>query len=245
MISSARVRPKMHVLLTRSEESNSRTASLLHESGIATSTLPLFDLIDCAPEELPDLTKCQGILFTSANAVKIFARHFPISDLPVYCVGDHTAIQARSIGFQTVYSANGDMKDLARLIKSNCTPDQGPFLRLAAKLSGDPFIELLKQDNFDVISVTLYEMKQKKVDLLASLQKDLTGICFYSPRTAAYFQKLLTHSGLEEACRPLMAWCISENTARKLDPQCFKTILSADRPTQQSLLTLIRETIPC
>ncbi len=229
----------MRILLTRPELDSLQTAALLHSLDIDTVICPLFDVVDRAPNFLPDLKQFQGLVFTSKNAVSVFATHYSIPDLPAYCVGEQTANTARRHGFKTVFSADGDLHDLSQLINQKCDPKDGALLRLVQDMPQDELVAELF--HFDVTSVILYAMQEKAANIAEVLSaNECDGVCFYSPKAASYFAQLVSQSGAAEACRTMTAWCISKATAQALGNIEFQSISIADRPNQQSLITLIR-----
>jgi uroporphyrinogen-III synthase len=230
----------MRLLLTRPEQDSLQTAALLHTHGIESVIAPLFDVVDCAPDVLPDLTPVQALIFTSRNAVTHFAKHFFVPALPAYCVGEQTAEAARYAGFSDVFSADGDKYDLVALIRAQCQPEDGSLLRLMQDMPHDDLVDQLNE--FDINSVALYKMHEKQVDIASALTTSgLDGVTLYSPKTAARFRDCVLHAGLAEGCRTLTAWCISKATADALSPLEFLAVHHAERPTQQSLINLIRD----
>ncbi len=102
------------VLGTRSEPGASETAQRLADQGYAPVVEPLF-AIEAIPLALPPY---DALAFTSANGVRAFARIDQTRDRPVFCVGGRTAQEALDAGFAHVLSADGDVGDLAELIRN-------------------------------------------------------------------------------------------------------------------------------
>ena len=63
----------------------------------------------------------QALLFTSANAARVFAGASPRRDLAVFAVGDATARAAKAAGFTRVESAQGAAAELAKLAAATLT----------------------------------------------------------------------------------------------------------------------------
>lgn len=103
------------VLVTRSEPGASETAARLREAGFQPVNEPLFAI---APIDV-EVPAFDALAFTSANGVRRFAMLSPRRDAPVFCVGDRTAQEARTLGFTNVASAHAEVGALANLIQRN------------------------------------------------------------------------------------------------------------------------------
>ena len=101
------------------------------------------------------------MIVTSANALRAVERELgPLLKLPLFAVGDHTAAEARRLGFGEVISAEGDAGKLReRVRKSFKGKKKGKRLLylaghdLSRDLAGD-----LEKDGFEVVTRTTYRM---------------------------------------------------------------------------------------
>jgi len=64
----------------------------------------------------------------------------------------------------------------------------------------------------------------------------LDGVLLFSPRTAELFVKLAAAAGVEEACRSLVAYCLSQAVADNAKALPFLRVMVASKPNQRSLL---------
>lgn len=103
------------VLLTRPEAENARVAEDLARAGIASICWPLMR-IEFVPFD--PTAGAEALVVTSANGIRAFADASPVRGLPVYCVGARTAEAVRAAGFADVFSADGDICDLAVLLRT-------------------------------------------------------------------------------------------------------------------------------
>lgn len=107
----------MKVLLTRPADDSARIAAALEAAGAECLVWPLTRIVPVADRiVVPPGT--EALLFTSANAVRVFAAGCGDRGLPVFAVGDRTAATAREAGFGEVVSARGDARGLARLARA-------------------------------------------------------------------------------------------------------------------------------
>ena len=109
---------RMPVLLTRPVAQSEAVARDLTKDGIDCAIWPLTEIVLTSDTvEIPSAT--DGLLFTSANGVRAFARLFADRNLPALCVGPATEAAARSAGFADARSADGDAQALAGLARGS------------------------------------------------------------------------------------------------------------------------------
>ena len=87
------------VLVLRPEPGASATIERARERGLPAIAIPLFE-IDALDWDTPDAAGFDGLLLTSANAVRCGGQQLEkLRGLPVYAVGEATAAAAREAGF--------------------------------------------------------------------------------------------------------------------------------------------------
>ena len=105
------------VLVTRPQPAADEFADKLRREGFEVYLAPMTEYVDLGAR-IPDPQGYQAVVFTSAQAVGIFARQ-SIERLPiVFAVGEATAQAAAKAGFSRVYSAEGGGDDLIQLIRA-------------------------------------------------------------------------------------------------------------------------------
>ena len=120
------------VLVTRPIEDAQPLAAELSSRGAEVLLEPLLDIV-ALENVVIDLSNTAGLLFTSANGVRSFARINQQRNLKVFAVGDATAATAREVGFSDVDSAGGNIADLVVLVKETWPSDRGPLLHAAGQ----------------------------------------------------------------------------------------------------------------
>jgi len=232
----------MRILVTRPLEESRLTAQCLHDMGFGTHIAPMFDIVLCA-SQAPVGNTTRALLFTSKSGVKAFCETHAQRDLPVWCVGDETASCARENGFAAVRSADGDSRDLGRMVAEEYDPGRGTLLRIAGSDTPDTLDTLLREKGFDLERRTLYQIRpiERLDDETAGLLRAgaLDAAMFFSPMTARVFADCAAKAGLAQACRALTAWCISDETARALGSLPFCRRIAAPRPTRAALFSLL------
>jgi uroporphyrinogen-III synthase len=228
-------------LVTRPAEDAGPVAAALAERGHEAVLAPLLEIVPEAGPA-PDLGGVQAILLTSANGARMLARRTARRDLPVLAVGDATARAARQAGFAGVESAGGDVADLAALARARLDPVAGPLLHAAgSKMAGD-LAGAMETAGFAVRRSVLYRaepaeaLPEPAVRALAG--GGLSGVLFFSPRTAAVFARLVRRAGLIDGLARLYALCLSAAVARQIDEPAWAGVRIAERPETSALLAL-------
>ena len=229
----------MRLLVTRPREDAEPLAAALGERGIEAVLEPLMSITDVdAPDLDPD--GAQALLITSANGIRAFARCTSRRDIAVYAVGDASARAAGELGFAEVRSAAGDVDALAALVREEVDPGAGALLHIAGSHVAGDLSGLLEGAGFDVLRQVLYQataaekLSPEIVDELKS--GTLDGVLLFSPRAAGLFVKLAAAASLEQACRPLVAFCLSQAVADNAEALPWRRVQVASEPNQQALL---------
>ena len=233
----------MRLLVTRSIEDAEPLAAALRDRGIEAVLEPLMSITDVdAPGLDTDLDSggVQALLITSANGIRAFARRTSRRDIAVFAVGDTSARTAGELEFAGVRSAAGDVDALAALVRDELDPGRGALLHIAGSHIAGDLSGLLEAAGFDVRRQVLYrataaeKLSPDTVDELTS--GTLDGVLLFSPRTAGLFVKLAAAAGVEEACRSLVAYCLSQAVADNAKALPFLRVMVASKPNQRSLL---------
>jgi uroporphyrinogen-III synthase len=220
----------MRILITRPIEDANATAQILRAQGHDPVIAPLLDIRYRQGVAIP--FEARAILATSANGIRALAKNTPRRDMRVFAVGTQTAHAAHLAGFADVQSADGDARDLAKLVMRSVSK-QDMLLHAAGSETRGDLSGALKRQGYEVRTVTLYDAVAAKV-----LSCDLAGIqaaLFYSPRSATIFVNLAQGAPTQK----ILACCIGAAAAEALAPLRFREIRIAPRPNQDSLLALL------
>src|SRR5690349_7437875 len=95
------------VLITRPAADADAFANDVTSLGFTPLIEPMLGIVP-VPHETPDLKSYPAIVFTSANAVRVFGCKADNRDVLVFAVGSHTADEARKAGYLRIISAEGD-----------------------------------------------------------------------------------------------------------------------------------------
>ena len=147
----------MQVIITRTGDDARTTARLVADLGCIPVIAPLARRL-ALPVAIPD-RHFDGLIITSRASVAMLDRTQlePLLQVPVFCVGDATADLARRTGFETVFSAAGDVTGLISLIHEQVSQDQALLY-----LTGEPHktdIELALSGTMRLTTLATYRME--------------------------------------------------------------------------------------
>jgi len=232
----------MRILVTRPKDDAEATAAKLSALGHTALIAPMLEIRYRAGPETA-LERVQAILATSSNGVYALARRTPRRDVPLFAVGSQTANAAKSVGFKTVKSADGDAAALAKATAEWANPSAGVLVHAAGADTKGDLAGTLMSRGFDVRVDVLYEavasVELPPVAREALEAGAIDGVLFFSPRSANAFSQCVVKAGLVDRNRKLVAYCVSKATADALSPLKFRDVRIAPHPDQDALLALI------
>lgn len=207
------------VAVLRPEPGANATVRRARERGMEPVATPLFE-IEPVTWDVPDLAKFDGLLLTSANAVRSAGEKLEeLRGLRVYAVGDATAAAAREAGFD-ISAAGTDGID--RLLGS-IEPDL-ELLHLCGEDRRDPAYARQR-----ITCVPVYRAKMIDRPNLAAAEGAV--VLVHSPRAARRFSELVK----DRASIAVVA--ISRAAAEALG-NGWERIEVACQPTDDALLAL-------
>lgn len=232
----------MRILVTRPAEDGEAFAHDLRQRGIDALLDPLLAIEFLTGPSLA-LDGVQAVLVTSANGIRAFATRDPRRAIPVYAVGAASAACARSLGFDPVFSAAGDVTALAGLVQERLDPQAGAVLHVAgSRLAGD-LAGALEKAGFAYRRAVLYEARTASalsLETAAALQAGtIDGVALFSPRTAKTFVALVRAAGLMDRLGAVTAFCLSAAVATAARSLSWRAVAVATRPDKDALLATI------
>jgi uroporphyrinogen-III synthase len=237
----------MHLLVTRPEPDNARTAAALRARGHAVTLAPVLRVEVDAAAELGG-GRWDAVVITSASAARAVVAHPRKNELlamPVYTVGRRSAEAAREAGFATVLSADGDVDDLARMIVGRA-PARQPnhsLLYLAGEDRAGDLAGALAVHDILVHTVVIYRAVAETAlpaevrDALAAGTVD--GVLHYSRRSADAFEAIAIAAGIDLKSLPTKHFCLSAQVAAPLRQHGVAAVAVAERADEAALLALL------
>ena len=230
----------MAVLVTRPHPDNEATARALRERGFEVVLAPMLRY-EQVPLDEPLEADLAGVIVTSANALRVVAGELAeLAALPLFAVGNHTADEARRLGFAWVISAEGDAAKLRQRVRKEFKGKAAAKLLYLAgnDLSRDLAGEL-GVDGFEVITRTTYRMVAlstlSRETREAFAANEVEAVLHYSQRSARAFLEAARADGVEISALAVPQCCISANVAAILHEAGAVQVLSAASPDENAL----------
>jgi len=227
----------MRIVVTRPQADGERTATVLEALGHEVLIAPLMRI---EPVAVALAGTWSAIVVTSANALQAAAVP-ELKSLPVFAVGSRTADAARQAGFAAVSAANGDTKDLVRLIAARSAGAKAPLLYLAGEdRAGDLVAELATYGIRAQMKVVYRAVAESFPTVLAAALEagDIDAVLHFSRRSAELFIQGAKASGVAGPAEDVRHLCLSAQVAEPLAGA--SRIAIAPRPEEAALIALLR-----
>ena len=229
----------MHILLTRPLEDCSKIILKFQSLGNQVSHLPLLKIEKINYEEI-NFSNFKGIIFTSANAIKFLDTHSINKKLLCFCVGNATEKKARSVGFQNVISAEGNVQNLKELILQNFDYKDGKIIYVSGETISVDLDQQLIREGYDIERIINYRTIQNEnydYSFVKELKLNMPDIVYvYSQNSAISFLKFIKNYQLENLWMDTNLMCIGEKTSVILNEIKWKKIFLFNPGEEEFLL---------
>jgi uroporphyrinogen-III synthase len=229
----------MHILLTRPLEDIQELILKFQELGHAVSHMPVIKIEKVNYKSI-NFFEFSGIIFTSSNAIKYLDTRLLDKNKICFCVGSATEKKARSLGFQNVISADGNVSNLKELILQNFNPSSGKLLYISGEVTTNDLDQDLISSGHDVKRIINYtarsieNLDEKFIEKLKQKMPDIVYI--YSQNSALSFLKLIKNYNLSDFWMNTNLMCISEKTSSILNEIKWKKIFIFSPGEEEFLL---------
>ena len=184
----------MHILFTRPIEDCQEMILKFQSLGHNVSHLPLISIEGLKYENL-NYSDFKGIIFTSSNAIKFLDVKKIDKKIICFCVGGTTEKNARSVGFQNVFAAEGNVNNLKELVLQNFNSSEGRLLYVSGEVVSSNLGEQLLSEGYNIDRVINYRANPvKKYDerFIEKLKLKMPEIVYvYSQNSAVNFLKVI------------------------------------------------------
>jgi len=229
----------MHILLTRPLEDCYEIILKFQSLGHDVSHLPLIAIESLKYESL-NYSDFKGIIFTSSNAIKFLNTKNIDKKINCFCVGNFTEKKARGIGFQNVFTAEGNVDNLKELILQNVNSSDGQFLYVSGEIISSNLDRQLVSEGYNIKRIINYRSKpiekfdQNFIDKLKLKMPEIVYI--YSQNSAANFLNIIKNYRLESLWIDTNLMCIGEKTSSILNEIKWKKIFLFNPGEEEFLL---------
>ncbi len=229
----------MHILFTRPLEDCHEMILKFQSLGHEISHLPLIN-IEGLKYEAPNYSEFKAIIFTSTNAVKFLDIKNIDKKLKCFCVGSATEKKARSVGFQNVFAAEGNVSNLKELILQNFKPSDGKLIYISGEIISSDLDKELISSGYTIERLINYRANPiEKYDesFIEKLKLKMPEITYiYSQNSAINFLKVIKSYQLETLWMNTNLMCIGEKTSSILNEIKWKKIFLFNPGEEEFLL---------
>lgn len=231
-------------LVTRPQPDADALAARLRGLGHAAVVSPVMEIRVDTARPL-DLTGVGTLVFTSANGVRAFAARSADRGLPVIAVGGRTAAAARQAGFAEVRDGGGSVDRLQQAFPALAPAHPGIVLHVSGREVAGDLPHALAAHGYTVRSAPLYAAEPVAALSPEAAQAfangDISGVLFFSARTARLFDTLSAEAGLRPMLHRVLAVCLSPAIASELPGSYWREIWMSPMPTSESLIETLRQ----
>ena len=228
----------MRVAITRPQADGERSARALRARGHDVLVAPLMRV---EPLNAALAGDWSAVVVTSANAPSALNAPGELRKLPVYAVGARSAEAARRAGFADVASADGDVRDLVRLIAAQHR-DPRPLLYLAGENRAADLVGALARHGIKADMRVVYRAVTAPFPaaLTDALRKGaLDAVLHYSKRSAENYIAGAREAGITPAALAVRHVCLSAQVAMPLEAAGATTIAVAKHPDEAAIVELL------
>jgi uroporphyrinogen-III synthase len=229
----------MHILFTRPLEDCHEMILKFQSLGHEISHLPLIN-IEGLKYEAQNYSEFKGIIFTSVNAIKFLDIKNIDKKLKCFCVGSATEKKARSVGFQNIFAAEGNINNLKELILQNFKSSEGKLIYISGEIISSDLDEELTLSGYTIERLINYRANAiEKYDegFIEKLKLKMPEITYiYSQNSAINFLKIIKNYQLETLWMNTNLMCIGEKTSSILNEIKWKKIFLFNPGEEEFLL---------
>ncbi len=229
----------MHILLTRPLEDCSELILKFQSLGHKVSHLPVIKVEKMNYKHF-NFMEYDGIIFTSANAVKYLDVKNINKKLICFCVGNATEKKARSFGFQNVVTAEGNVENLKELILRNFDKKNKKLIYVSGEMISINLDQQLSEEGYDIQRIINYKTTHNEKfhdNFIEALKSNMPDIVYvYSKNSALSFLKFIKLYNSESLWLNTNLMCVGEKTSSILNEIKWKKIFLFNPGEEEFLL---------
>ena len=229
----------MHILLTRPLDDCKELILRFKSLGHKVSHLPVIKIQNVNYDKI-NINEFDGIIFTSANAIKNLNTSDINKKINCYCVGSSTENVAKQNGFQNIFCAEGNVNNLKEVILQNFDNRSGNLLYVSGEIVSSNLDKDLISEGYKVKRIINYsvlpveEIGEEFINNLKSSIPDMVYV--YSENSAKNYLNLLKKYNLLDYWMNTNLMCLGEKTSSVLNEIKWKKIFLFNSGEEEFLL---------
>jgi len=233
------IKNRMHILLTRPLEDCHEMILKFQSLGHKVSHLPLISIEGLKYMSF-DYSDFKGIIFTSSNAIKFLDIKNIDKKIYCFCVGNATEKKAKSVGFQNIFAAEGNVNNLKELILRNFNSSDGKLLYVSGEIISNNLDQKLVSEGYNTKRIINYRsspIEKFDEDFIKKLKLNMPQVVYvYSQNSAISLLKAIKNYQLEMLFMNTSLMCIGEKTSEILNEIKWKKIFLFNSGEEEFLL---------
>ena len=229
----------MHILLTRALDDCTEMIIKFKSLGHQVSHIPLLKIDKIDYEQINSLD-FKGIIFTSANSIKFLDLKSIDKNLLCFCVGSATEKKARSVGFQNVIAAEGNVENLKELILQNFNKKDGNLIYISGEIVSVDLDHQLSKEGYNIKRVINYRTTHNQNfddEFVKELKLKIPDMVYvYSQNSALSLLNFIKMHQSESLWMNTNLMCIGEKTSSILNEIKWKKIFLFNPGEEEFLL---------
>ena len=229
----------MHILLTRPLDDCTEMIIKFKSLGHQVSHIPLLNIDKVDYEQINSLD-FKGIIFTSANSIKFLDLKSIDKNLLCFCVGSATEKKARSVGFQNVIAAEGNVENLKELILQNFNQKEGNLIYISGETVSVDLDHQLSREGYSIKRVINYRTTHNQRfddEFVKELKLKIPDMVYvYSQNSALSLLNFIKMHQSESLWMNTNLMCIGEKTSSILNEIKWKKIFLFNPGEEEFLL---------
>ena len=229
----------MHILLTRPLDDCKELILRFKSLGHKVSHLPVIKIQNVNYDKI-NINEFDGIIFTSANAIKNLNTSDINKKINCFCVGSSTENVAKQNGFQNIFCAEGNVNNLKEVILQNFDNSSGNLLYVSGEIVSSNLDKDLISEGYKVRRIINYsvlpveEIGEEFINNLKSSIPDMVYV--YSENSAKNYLNLLKKYNLLDYWMNTNLMCLGEKTSSVLNEIKWKKIFLFNSGEEEFLL---------
>ena len=229
----------MHILLTRPLDDCKELILRFKSLGHKVSHLPVIKIQNVNYDKI-NINEFDGIIFTSANAIKNLNTSEINKKINCFCVGSSTENVAKQNGFQNIFCAEGNVNNLKEVILQNFDNRSGNLLYVSGEIISSNLDKDLISEGYKVKRIINYsvlpvqEIDEEFINNLKSSIPDMVYV--YSENSAKNYLNLLKKYNLLDYWMNTNLMCLGEKTSSVLNEIKWKKIFLFNSGEEEFLL---------
>jgi uroporphyrinogen-III synthase len=227
------------ILITRPIEDAKNFAALLEQEGFKALIEPLMTMKP-VKHRPPETREYDGLLFTSANGVRLFEGR-TTGRTPAFCLNGQTAIEARNRGFRKIVPCGKSAEGMANYFKMR---KPGKYLYIRGNDVAYPMLDELMAAGSSLDELIVYEAVAASnfspATIRAIQDGTIQAVTLFSKRTAETFTRLAEKHDLLKHLSGIKALSISDAVLKSVQAYGWAGAYAAERPDAAGMATLIK-----